>query len=93
MTTPADVTTTREVPDEMRPIGEVHAKLIAQAEANAKANADAHAAQVAENNKFQTLLASNPAPMTSSAPSSPEPDPAKPAAKPAPANQAQAPQK
>lgn len=66
--------------DEMKPIGEVHAKLIAQAEANAKANADAHAAQVAENNKFQTLLESNPVP---------EPDPAKPAAKAGPANQAQ----
>ena len=82
MTTPADVTTTREVPDEMRPIGEVHAKLIAQAEANAKANADAHAAQVAEINKFQTLLESNQ-------PAAPEADPSKPAAKPAATNPAQ----
>jgi len=38
--------------EEMKPIAEVHKDLIAQAEANAKANSDAHAAQVAENNKF-----------------------------------------
>ena len=38
--------------DEMKPIAEVHAKLIAQAEANTKANYDANAAQVAENEKF-----------------------------------------
>jgi len=68
--------------DEMKPIAEVHAKLIAQAEANTQANAAAHAAQVAEINKFQTLLESNP-------PAAPEADPGKPAAKPAPANPAQ----
>jgi len=70
------------MPEEMKPIAEVHAKLIAQAETNAKANADAHAAQVAENNKFQTLLESNP-------PEAPEAEPAKPAAKPATTNQGQ----
>jgi hypothetical protein len=37
---------------EVRPIGEVHKELIAQAEANAEANAKAHAEQIKENNKF-----------------------------------------
>lgn len=65
--------------DEMKPIAEVHKDLTAQAEANAKANSDAHAAQVAENNKFMQNAANlnqPPAPI--------EAAPAKPAAKPAP---------
>ena len=69
--------------DEMKPIAEVHKDLIAQAEANTQANYAANAAQIAENEKFMQ------GPAKLNQPVAPEADPAKPAAKPAPANPAQ----
>jgi len=105
-TKPADVTTTREVsgdaiPAAMRPIGEVHKELIAEAEKQGQFNADQHALQVEQNNKFQNLANNQPflqppddaradaldAQVAETA------DPAKPAKPAAPANQAQGQQK
>lgn len=61
--------------EKQKPIAEVHKDLIAQAEANAQANSDAHAAQVAENQKFQALMEKN----QTAAPPATETDSAKPA--------------
>jgi len=43
-------------PDEQKSIGDVHAALIAEADAQAKFNADSNALQVAQNQAFQDKL-------------------------------------